>query len=97
MKMRPRQEVALPCKDFFAYLEKRDEIRARKESGEPKPWTGDPILQTFKFETSAGATTEHRGSCVKNFSARMEVRRASKFCSTLLSVGTSARLNFCVP
>lgn len=35
--------------DLIAYMHERERIRLRKEAGEPKPWTEDPILQKFKF------------------------------------------------
>jgi hypothetical protein len=45
---KPRQ--ALPCADdFFAYLVKREAIRQRRAAGQPKPWTDDPILRSYKF------------------------------------------------
>lgn len=31
------------------FIEERERIRKRKEAKEPRPWTEDPILQTFKF------------------------------------------------
>lgn len=34
---------------FFDYVRERYLIQARKESGKPKPWTTDPILQKYRF------------------------------------------------
>lgn len=34
---------------FVRYLRERENIRLRKESGLPGPWTEDPILSKFKF------------------------------------------------
>ena len=31
------------------WTDERESIRAKKEAGHPKPWTKDPILQSFKF------------------------------------------------
>lgn len=41
--MRPR------IKEFFDYARKRHEIYLRRQRGEPKPWTKDPILRFNKF------------------------------------------------
>lgn len=41
---------ALSNKELFAYwIEERERVRLRKESGSPKPWSGDPIFQTTYF------------------------------------------------
>lgn len=34
---------------FFDFMKEREGIRLRKESGAPRPWTVDPILQEYKF------------------------------------------------
>lgn len=34
---------------FFQYMNKRELVRIRKEKGEPKPWTDDIIIQSYKF------------------------------------------------
>lgn len=34
---------------FLYYLHERETIRIKKESGDPKPWTQDKILQNYKF------------------------------------------------
>lgn len=34
---------------FVEFMIERENIRIRKENGEPWPWTGDTILQEFKF------------------------------------------------
>jgi hypothetical protein len=34
---------------FFAYINERELIRLRRESGAAPPWTSDPILQTYRF------------------------------------------------
>lgn len=39
----------LRAKEFFAYLREREAVRLNKESGRPRPWTADPILQKYKF------------------------------------------------
>jgi hypothetical protein len=31
------------------FIEEREAIRIKKEAGEPRPWTTDPIFQQFKF------------------------------------------------
>lgn len=36
-------------KEFFAYMNERERIRLKKESGAPWPWTDDPILRSFSF------------------------------------------------
>ncbi len=36
--------------DLFVYwVKEREAIRVKKEAGAPKPWTDDPIFQTYKF------------------------------------------------
>lgn len=35
--------------ELFKYMNERELIRIKKERGDPKPWTTDPILSTFKF------------------------------------------------
>ena len=34
---------------FFAFVVKREQLRLRKESGAPWPWSDDEILNTYKF------------------------------------------------
>lgn len=34
---------------FVYWIKERDSIRVKKEQGLPKPWTDDPIFQTYKF------------------------------------------------
>lgn len=34
---------------FYAFMLEREAVRLRKESGQPRPWTDDPILQEYKF------------------------------------------------
>lgn len=34
---------------FYQFLNKRYDIHIKKQSGEPYPWTDDPILQKYKF------------------------------------------------
>ena len=36
-------------REFFGYLAERENVRLRKEAGDPWPWTDDPILQRYKF------------------------------------------------
>ncbi len=36
-------------REFFDFVNEREAIRIRKESGAPGPWTKDPILQQFRF------------------------------------------------
>jgi hypothetical protein len=35
--------------DFANFIKERERVRIVKEAGKPKPWTDDPILQTFRF------------------------------------------------
>ncbi len=37
------------AKAFFAFMVEREEIRLYKEAGQPRPWTTDEILGTYKF------------------------------------------------
>jgi hypothetical protein len=39
----------LRTKELFAFMRERYAIFLKKEAGEPKPWTADPILQRFRF------------------------------------------------
>jgi len=34
---------------FVYWVKEREAIRVKKEAGAPKPWTDDPIFQTYKF------------------------------------------------
>ena len=34
---------------LFQYMIERENIRRRKEAGEPGPWTDDPILREYSF------------------------------------------------
>lgn len=36
-------------KEFFWFIKERDAVRLKKENGQPKPWTRDPILQSYRF------------------------------------------------
>lgn len=36
-------------KDLFAWMKERHAICTRREAGKPKPWTTDPILQSYRF------------------------------------------------
>lgn len=35
--------------DFFWWINERHRIWMKRQAGEPKPWTKDPVLQEFKF------------------------------------------------
>lgn len=35
--------------ELFAFIKERDSIFRKKEAGLPKPWTDDPILQSYRF------------------------------------------------
>ncbi len=35
--------------DLLYWMTEREAVRVAKESGKPKPWTEDPILQSFRF------------------------------------------------
>lgn len=40
----------LPVQERFLYwIKERESIRLKKEAGEPKPWTDDEILQSYRF------------------------------------------------
>lgn len=43
----PEQSVSVAT--LFAYMVEREGIRIRKEAGEPRPWTDDPILNEYSF------------------------------------------------
>ena len=36
-------------KTLLYWISERESIRKKKKSGEPKPWTKDPILRDYKF------------------------------------------------
>jgi alpha-glutamyl/putrescinyl thymine pyrophosphorylase clade 1 len=42
-------EIKDPLERYLAFLRERDAIYQRKASGEPWPWTDNPILQQYKF------------------------------------------------
>lgn len=35
--------------EFIAFIQERENVRIRKEGGQPRPWTSDPILNEYKF------------------------------------------------
>jgi hypothetical protein len=35
--------------ELFAFMKERHAIWERKVAGQPKPWTQDPILQSYRF------------------------------------------------
>jgi hypothetical protein len=35
--------------ELFAFIRERESIRVHREAGLPKPWTDDPILQSYRF------------------------------------------------
>lgn len=45
-KLIPREDI---MDIYWHFAHERNEIFYRKNSGEPKPWTDDPILQQYKF------------------------------------------------
>jgi hypothetical protein len=44
-----REPTPSSIEGFFAYINKRERVRQRKESGELPPWCGDPVLCDYKF------------------------------------------------
>lgn len=36
-------------RSFIAFIHEREQIRRKKEAGQPAPWTRDKILQTYRF------------------------------------------------
>jgi hypothetical protein len=42
-------DIQDPIERFVAFIEEREAIRLRRESGKPWPWTQEPILQTYRF------------------------------------------------
>jgi len=36
-------------KQYYDFIIERENIRLKKERGEPRPWTEDPLLQEYKF------------------------------------------------
>lgn len=49
----PRRAVARPSEAalarFVGFVREREAIRLKKEAGDPRPWTTDPILHHYKF------------------------------------------------
>lgn len=43
------EDIVSPLEQFVAFIEERENIRARRASGKPWPWTKEPILQTYRF------------------------------------------------
>lgn len=41
--------IADPTERFFAFIQERHSISLKKARGEPKPWTEDSILQSYRF------------------------------------------------
>lgn len=42
-------QIQDPVKRFFAFIEERHSITLKRQRGEPKPWTSDTILQSYRF------------------------------------------------
>lgn len=36
-------------REFVAFIKEREKVRIAKESGKPRPWTTDPILDKYRF------------------------------------------------
>lgn len=47
--MRPLPEHLPLLGQFFAFARERERIRLLKEAGEPWPWSGNPVLQQYRF------------------------------------------------
>jgi hypothetical protein len=47
--LRGLHNVADKAAPLFAYMIERENIRRRKEAGQPAPWTDDPILRDYSF------------------------------------------------
>ena len=41
--------------DLIAFIKEREAIRIAKEAGQPRPWTSDAILNTYRFCKASGA------------------------------------------
>lgn len=39
----------VPTTRFLYWIKERESIRLKKEAGQPKPWTEDPILRSYRF------------------------------------------------
>lgn len=44
-----KRQRASPIQQYFAYARERYRIRLRRNAGEPKPWTQDPLLLKYSF------------------------------------------------
>ena len=42
-------EIEDPVKSFFDYCKERESVRKKRESGQPFPWSEDPIFQKGRF------------------------------------------------
>lgn len=42
-------ELEDPVQAFFEFCREREQIRRRREAGEPFPWTADVVLQNGRF------------------------------------------------
>jgi hypothetical protein len=47
--MKPIAQIEDPLERYFAFITERNEIYHKKTTGEPWPWTTDPILQAYRF------------------------------------------------
>lgn len=47
--MQSKARSLSPLGRFLFWIKERDAIRLKKEAGEPKPWTSDEVLQSFRF------------------------------------------------
>lgn len=41
--------LAADCAPLWAWIKEREQVRMRKDRGDPQPWTDDPILSTYRF------------------------------------------------
>lgn len=57
------------------YMKERESIRLKKESGKPWPWTGDKILQTYKFTNVKRAHDRTTKAFVKFYTLRWKPRK----------------------
>ena len=49
MKIEQVKKIKEPIKRLLYWIKERESIRLKKEAGEPRPWTDDEILQSYRF------------------------------------------------
>ena len=75
-----------PLNRLVYFITEREAIRLKKEAGEPKPWTSDPILQQYRF-CNVRRMDDKVSKCEECLEQRSQVRHW--FCEETLQLVVS--------